>query len=411
MTHELKTAAGPHTVERTAIRAARVFDGSSVVDGSPEPAGGVVTVEDGVIASVERGPEADRRQVDIDLGDCTLLPGLIDTHTHLVWDASAAPQDRVALEPPERTVLRAASHAMRHLRAGETTVRDLGATGALSVPLAQAIAEGDVPGPRVVPCGRAIAMTGGHGWELCHEADGPDAVRAAVRSEIKNGARAVKLIASGGVYGENERPEEPQLSRAEVEIAVEEAHKAGCLVAAHAYSPEVIGMLLDVGVDSIEHGSLLDAPTAQRMRQQGVALVPTLCVFDAIHSAYADRPGSPIAAKAAEIRSKALEACRLAAENGVTIAVGTDSGAPGNPHGSVAQEMRLMAEAGLTPAEALHAATGAAAEVIGLGATAGRLAGGRAADLVAVRGDAVADVAAVRDVALVMLGGRIVHGG
>jgi imidazolonepropionase-like amidohydrolase len=396
------TRPSPFAVGRTAVRAVRAFDGRREL---PET---VVTVEDGVIVSVESGPGPAQRQVDVDLGDCTLLPGLIDTHTHLVWDASAAPQDRVALETPERTVLRAVSHAVRHLRAGETTVRDLGATGALSVPLAQAIAEGDVPGPRVIPSGRAIAMTGGHGWSLCHEADGPDAVRAAVRSEIKNGARAIKIIASGGVYGENERPEEPQLSRAEVEVAVEEAHKAGCRVAAHAYSPAVIDMLLDVGVDSIEHGSLLDAPTAQRMRQQGVALVPTLCVFDAIHSAYADQPDSPITIKAAEIRSKSLTACRVAAENGVTIAVGTDSGAPGNPHGSVAQEMRLMVEAGLSPAEALHAATGAAAEVIGLAGSAGRLADGRPADLVAVRGNPMAQVEAVGDVELVMLGGQII---
>ncbi|QPP10183.1 amidohydrolase family protein [Streptomyces bathyalis] len=391
-------------VGRTALRAARAFDGSQELTET------VVTVEDGVIVSVESGTSAAQRQVDVDLGDCTLLPGLIDTHTHLVWDASPAPQDRVALETPERTVLRAASHAVQHLRAGETTVRDLGATGALSVPLAQAIAEGEVPGPRVIPCGRAIAMTGGHGWYLCHEADGPDAVRAAVRSEIKHGARAIKLIASGGVYGENERPEEPQLSRAEVEVAVEEAHKAGCLVAAHAYSPVVIDMLLDVGVDSIEHGSLLDAHTAQRMRQQGVALVPTLCVFDAIHSAYADQPGSPITTKAAEIRTKSLEACRVAAEHGVTIAVGTDSGAPGNPHGAVAQEMQLMVEAGLSPAQALHAATAAAAEVIGLADTVGQLTEGHAADLVAVRGNPMAEIQAVRDVALVMLGGRVVVG-
>lgn len=391
-------------IDRTTVRAARAFDGNREL---PEA---VVTVEGGLIVNVESGPSAAQRQVDIDLGDCTLLPGLIDTHTHLVWDASAAPQDRVALESPERTVLRALSHAMQHLRAGETTVRDLGATGALSVPLAQAITEGDVTGPRVIPCGRAIAMTGGHGWHLCHEADGPDAVRAAVRSEIKNGARAIKLIASGGVYGENERPEEPQLSRTEVEAAVEEARKAGCRVAAHAYSPGVIDMLLDVGVDSIEHGSLLDDATARRMRQEGVALVPTLCVFDAIHSAYADKPDSPITTKAAEIRAKALEACRVAAENGVTIAVGTDSGAPGNPHGSVVQEMQLMVEAGLSPAEALRAATSAAAEVIGLVDTVGQLTAGRAADLVAVRGNPMVDVEAVRDVALVMLGGRIIDG-
>jgi imidazolonepropionase-like amidohydrolase len=384
----------------TTVRAARAFDGTR------ELTDVTVTVEGGVISAVESGPTARRDNVDVVLEDCTLLPGLIDTHTHLVWDASARPQDRVALEPPERTVLRAAAHAMQHLRAGETTIRDLGATGALSVPLAAAIAEGDLPGPRVIPSGRAIAMTGGHGWSLCHEADGPDAVRAAVRSEIKNGARAIKLIASGGVYGEHERPEEPQLTRAEVAVAVEEAHKAGCLVAAHAYSPAVINMLLDLGVDSIEHGSLLDRDTAQRMAETGVAFVPTLCVFNAIHDAYGDQPNSPIRAKAEEIRARSLEACGLAAENGVTIAVGTDSGAPGNPHGSVAQELELMVEAGLSTVDALRTATVAAARTIGSPDTLGTLTPGAVADLVAVRGNPLVKVAAVRDVAMVMTGGE-----
>lgn len=386
------------------IRAERAFDGTS------ELTDVTITIDDGMISSVESGP-APQEDVDILLENCTVLPGLIDTHTHLVWDASATPQDRVALETPERTVLRAAAHAMQHLRAGETTVRDLGATGGLSVPLAAAIADGDVPGPRVIPSGRAIAMTGGHGWSLCHEADGPDAVRAAVRSELKNGARAIKLIASGGVYGEHERPEEPQLTRAEVEVAVEEAHKAGCLVAAHAYSPTVINMLLDVGVDSIEHGSLLDRDTAQRMGEMGVALVPTLCVFDAIYGAYADKPNSPIRAKADEIRSKSLAACQLAAENGVTIAVGTDSGAPGNPHGSVAKELELMVESGLSPRDALHAATAAAAKTIGSPDTLGTLTVGAVADLVAVRGNPLVKIEAVREVAMVLTSGRIVHSG
>jgi imidazolonepropionase-like amidohydrolase len=391
-----------HAMGTTTIRAERAFDGTR------ELTDVTITVAEGVISSIESGPTPRREDVDVVLDNCTLLPGLIDTHTHLVWDASARPQDRVALETPERTVLRAAAHEIQHLRAGDTTVRDLGATAGLSVPLAAAIADGDILGPRVIPSGRAIAMTGGHGWSLCHEADGPDAVRAAVRSEIKNGARAIKLIASGGVYGEHERPEEPQLSRAEVEVAVQEAHKAGCLVAAHAYSPTVINMLLDVGVDSIEHGSLIDHDTAQRMHEMGVALVPTLCVFDAIYRAYADQPNSPIRRKAAEIRSKAQEACQLAAANGVTIAVGTDSGAPGNPHGSVALELELMVESGLSPKDALHAATAAAAKTIGSAGTLGSLTPGAVADLVAVRGNPLVKVGTVREVAMVMTGGQIV---
>jgi imidazolonepropionase-like amidohydrolase len=248
-------------------------------------------------------------------------------------------------------------------------------------------------------------MTGGHGYTLCVEADGADGVRAATRMEIKNGARAIKLMASGGVYGKNERPENPQLSQLEVRAAVEEAHNSGCLVAAHAYAPPVINMLLDEGVDSIEHGSLLDEPTAERMSREDVFLVPTLSVFNAIYQSCGDDKTSEIALKAAEVREASLKACGLAAAKGVPLAVGTDSGAPGNPHGSVANEAGLMVEGGASTLIALKAATSEAARAIGMQGVIGEIKPGLEADLVLVSGDPLDDIAALREVRFVMLRG------
>ena len=214
-----------------AYRAARIFDGVSerVIED------GAVLVEDGRIVSVgaARGPSTGTGVVD--LGDATLLPGLIDAHVHLVWSASAEPHEVVARESRALTALRCANNATLHLRAGVTTVRDVGATDGLSIDVARAVELGVLPGPRVVAAGRAIAMTGGHGWFLGREADGAEAVRHAVRSELKAGATCIKLMASGGVYGHAEEPGSPQLTVEEMRAGVEEAHKAGRKVAAHPY--------------------------------------------------------------------------------------------------------------------------------------------------------------------------------
>lgn len=384
----------------TTIGADRVWDGHSVHENA------TVRVDGGRIVGIDS--DGSPGDADVYVPGTTLMPGLIDTHIHIVWDYSPRPEQVLALELPERTVLRAARHATEQLQAGVTTVRDLGATGALSVPLAQAISAGEVVGPRLIPAGRAIAMTGGHGWSLCVEADGPDAVRRATRAEIKNGARAIKLIASGGVYGKFEKPENPQLGYAEVAAAVEEAHNAGCLVAAHAYAPPVINMCLDAGVDSIEHGSLLDEPTARRMAEQGVFLVPTLSVFDAIYRSSDGDTSSDIARKATEVRKAALESCGMAASLGVPIAVGSDAGAPGNPHGAVANEVALMVEAGLTNEQALSAATVNAARAIGLPDEVGQLSPGASADLVLVGGDPLASTKHLDDVRFVMARGDVV---
>jgi imidazolonepropionase-like amidohydrolase len=240
-----------------AYRAARVFDGTS--EGVIED--GAVVVVDGRIASV--GPARGLPPNTVDLGDATLMPGLVDAHVHLVWDASAEPHEVVERESRALTVLRCARNAALHLRAGVTTVRDVGSADGLAVEIGRAVELGILSGPRVVAAGRAIAMTGGHGWFLGREADGPDAVRRAAREEIKAGASCIKLMASGGVYGHAEEPGSPQLTVEEMRPAVEEAHKAGRKAAAHAYSVEAINNALEAGVDSVEHGSFLDRETCE----------------------------------------------------------------------------------------------------------------------------------------------------
>jgi imidazolonepropionase-like amidohydrolase len=383
-----------------AYRAARVFDGTS--EGVIED--GAVVVVDGRIASV--GPARGLPPNTVDLGDATLMPGLVDAHVHLVWDASAEPHEVVERESRALTVLRCARNAALHLRAGVTTVRDVGSADGLAVEIGRAVELGILSGPRVVAAGRAIAMTGGHGWFLGREADGPDAVRRAAREEIKAGASCIKLKASGGVYGHAEEPGSPQLTVEEMRPAVEEAHKAGRKAAAHAYSVEAINNALEAGVDSVEHGSFLDRETVGRMREQGTYLVPTMSVYAAM-AEKGPGLGSPeyITRKTAEVLEAGGEAFRLALEAGVPVAAGTDCGAPGHPHGTLPEELRLMVEAGATPQQALRFGTSAAAELLGLGDEVGALEPGKRADLLAVAGDPTLDILALGEVRLVLRDG------
>jgi imidazolonepropionase-like amidohydrolase len=385
-----------------AYRADRVIDGIS--EAALED--GAVVVENGRVASVGPTGELSTNIEMVDLGDATLLPGLIDTHVHLVWSASADPQEVVDSESRALTVLRCAANAVRHLQAGVTTVRDVGSMEGLAIDIAHAIGKEVIPGPRVVAAGRAIAMTGGHGWFLGREADGPDGVRRAVREEMKAGATCVKLMASGGVYGLAEEPGSPQLTAEEMRAGVEEAHKAGRKVAAHAYSVEAINNALDAGVDSIEHGSFIDEKTATRMRALGTCLVPTMSVYAAM-SQKGPELGTPdyILHKTTEVLDKSREACRLALEVGVSVVAGTDCGAPGHPHGTLAEELRLMVESGATPMRALRAATLDAADLLDLASEIGTLESGKRADLAVVSGNPLEDIRALNETQLVIRGG------
>lgn len=323
----------------------------------------------------------------------TLLPGLVDAHVHLVWSGDAVPHKWVAGRHPARVVLRMAAAALTNLRAGVTTVRDLGATDGLSIPLAAAIRDGDIPGPRVIAAGRALAMTGGHAWQIAREADGVDAVRSAVRSEIKAGARCIKIMASGGVYDERAGLDEAQLTTAEMTAAVEEAHKAGLMVAAHAYTAGPINAALDAGVDSIEHGSFLDQPTAERMRALGAFLVPTLTASE-LMVRNAEVTGTPgyMLEKVLAVREAGRRAARLALRVGTKLAGGSDAGGAGIPHGSLATEVNLLMRCGASLEQAVQICTSQSSAVCGLSDIAGALSVGFGGDLMVVDGE-LSDVA------------------
>jgi imidazolonepropionase-like amidohydrolase len=387
-----------------AYRAARVIDGIS--EDALEDA--AVCVKDGKISSVGPAAELSTDMEVVDLGDVTLLPGLIDAHVHLVWSASADPQAVVDSESRALTTLRAAANVLRQLETGVTTVRDVGSTDGLAIDIGRAVEGEIIPGSRVVAAGRAIAMTGGHGWFLGREADGPEAVRRAAREEIKAGASCIKLMASGGVYGHAEEPGSPQLNVEEMRAGVEEAHKAGKKVAAHAYSVEAINNALDAGVDSIEHGSFLDKETAERMRELGCYLVPTMSVYAAM-SEKGPELGAPdyIQRKTAEVLDRSRDACRLALEVGVSVVAGTDCGAPGHPHGTLAEELELIVESGATPMQAIRCGTSRAAELLGLADETGSLEPGKRADLVVADGDPLDDIRALSRVQLVIHGGMM----
>lgn len=382
-------------------RAARVFDGHAM---SRSPSRRIV-VEGGLVIDVidDRGPE---RGI-VDLGDATVLPGLVDAHVHLVWDGSVAPEAVVAAESAVRTAFRAAHHAALHLRAGVVAVRDLGSTDALATEVAGAVDAGLTPGPRVVAAGRAIMMTGGHVHCIGREADGIDAVRHAVRAEVKAGATCIKLMASGGVLGPpGESPGAVQLTLPELAVAVAEAHRAGRKVAAHAHSVESIVDALDAGADSIEHGSSLDGPTAERMAAGGVHLVPTLSPLRSIcRNGRALGMPADVLRKATELLDLTAESFRTALEHGVPLAAGTDAGVPTQGHGQLWRELATMVELGCPAELALRAGTAGGAQLLGLGATAGRIVPGGRADLVAVPGDARLDIGALGRPSMVLLGG------
>jgi len=385
-----------------AYRAARVIDGIS-----EQPlADRAVLVDDGRIVAVESVRAIPSTAEVVDLGDVTLLPGLIDVHVHLVWNASREPHALVAQESRHMTVLRCAHNCVLHIQAGVTTVRDTGSTDAIAVSIGQAIKLGLIPGPRVVASGRVVAMTGGHAWVLGREADGPDAVRGAVRAEMKGGADFIKLMASGGIYGQAEEVGSPQYSVEELRAGVEEAHNSGRKTSSHAYSVKAIVNSLEAGIDCVEHASFLDAETASRMVKQGTYMVPTMSVYQAMHDT-GPGLGSPdyILRKTTEVMLASREAFKLALETGVLMAAGTDCGSPGHPHGGLREELRLMVEYGATPMQAIRFGTAAAADLLGLGGEIGTLEPGKRADLLAVGGDPIRDIRALRDVRLVMRDG------
>jgi imidazolonepropionase-like amidohydrolase len=352
----------------------------------------------------------------IDLSNSTVLPGLIDCHTHLTFDPSHNGYAALGISIP-REALYGAKNAKVTLEAGFTTVRNVGAGGYSDVALRDATEAGDVPGPRIDAAGPGIGVTGGHfdnnllapEFHFSRDgiADGVPAVIAKVREEVKYGADVIKISATGGVLSKGDSPEATQFSDEEIRAIVIEAHRLGRKVAAHAHGAAGIKQAVLAGVDSIEHGSFIDDEAIRLMKEKGTYLVPTLYLMDWFLENY-QRMRVPefMVEKAKVVMPAARQNIARAFKAGVKVAFGTDAAV--YPHGLNAREFAVMVKLGLTPMQSIQAATVNAADLLGWSDRVGSIEAGRFADIIAVNSDPLADVTALEHVAFVMKGGQVI---
>jgi len=403
-----QAAPAPKTV---VIRAGRLLD----VRTGKTLANQVIIIQDDKIASVGSGTQIPAGAQVIDLSSATVLPGLIDAHTHITMTTNFG-YSRLGISIP-REALNGARNARVTLDAGFTTIRNVGASGFTDVALRDAINAGDVPGPRMLVSGPALSITGGHcddnllpfEWHAQSDgvADGVEGVQHKTREIIKYGADLIKICATGGVLSHGDNPQASQYTLDEMKAIVADAHRLGRKVAAHAHGAQGIRWASEAGVDSIEHGSYIDDAAIAEMKKNGTYLVPTLYLADWF-LANAERIGTPpeLIGKAREVMPAARKNVTRAFAAGVKVGFGTDAAV--YPHGLNAHEFAVMVKLGLTPLQAIQAATINDADLLGWSDKVGTLEPGKWADVVAVDGDPLADVTTLERVKFVMKGGEIV---
>jgi imidazolonepropionase-like amidohydrolase len=379
-----------------------------------------ILVEDGRIVSVTPGytvPRKNKYPV-IDLKSAYVLPGLIDSHVHITRERSPNTRIKTFEDSEVDTAFDGAAFALTTLRAGFTTVQDVGGANDAVFGLRDAVARGVVPGPRIRSAGRGIAVTGGHGdfngWSsdvmakftTSNVCDGAADCARAVRQQIKEGADLIKITATGGVLSNTSAGLELQFSEEELAAIVEAAHSMGRKVTAHAHGKSGIDAALRAGVDSIEHGSYLDEESIALFKEKGATLVPTVLAGVTV-GGWVNEPWVPESsrAKAALVGPLVLDMLRRAHEGGVNIAFGTDTGV--SRHGDNAKELTLMVEAGFTPEAAIRSATIVAAEHMQMTKDIGTLEKGKFADLIAVTADPLQDIRELESVDFVMKGGEV----
>lgn len=409
----LGTLAVAQTPRRVAVHAGHLLD----VKTGKLLADQVLVIEDGRIVSAGAAAVATipADAVRIDLTTATLLPGLIDAHTHLTMDPKFG-YERLAISVPRQTLI-GAKNARLTLLAGFTTVRNVGASGFSDIALRDAINAGDVPGPRILASGPALSITGGHcdnnmlpsEYHAMSDgvADGIAAVQHKVRENIKYGSDLIKVCATGGVLSLGDNPQHSQYTVDEMKAIVADAHRLGRKVAAHAHGAEGIRWAAEAGVDSIEHGSYIDDAGIAAMKEHGTYLVPTLYLGDwMMENAEQTHMPPPLLAKAHDVIPAARKNIAHAFASGVKVAFGTDAAV--YPHGLNAHEFAVLVRLGLTPLQAIQAATMNAADLLGWSGKVGSLEPGAWADIVAVDGDPVKDVSTLERVRFVMKGGEVV---
>lgn len=382
---------------------------------------GAVLIEDDVI--VEMGSDEDVSSEDIavehSLNDHTLMPGIIDAHTHIASNGNPnVVEDELGRSLSQRTI-DAIQNAKTTVEAGITTIRDVGSPSDIAMTVRDAIEQGSFPGPRIVACGQGLSATGGHGivtpWYLergaddgmAREANGVSDVRNAVREQVRKEADAIKVWATGGVIDPEGEIETVEFSPEELTAIVEEANRHNLHVASHAHPPNGILTSVEAGVRSVEHGMYMDAESMDAMAENDVYLVLTMAVMQTIiQSDSVPEYYRTNTEEAVEYRRSKLSEAK---ERGVKFAMGTDAGAPTMHHGENTLELECMVDADLDPLEAIEISTRQTAEMLGL-QDVGVLGTGNQADLIAIRGDPLEDITVIRDqtnVELVTVGGRV----
>ena len=373
-----------------------------------------VTIKGDRIASVAAGGAAPKGAHVIELPNATLLPGLIDAHTHLTFDPNFGYQELGVSIPKEALI--GAKNARVTLEAGFTTVRNVGARGYTDIALRDAINEGMVPGPRMLASGPPLSITGGHcdqnllpyEWHATSDgaADGVEAVQHKVREIIKYGADVIKVCATGGVLSKGDDPQASQYTLEEMKAIVADAHRLGRKVAAHAHGAQGIAWAAEAGVDSIEHGSYIDDNAIKIMKEHGTYLVPTQYLADwmrenavkiGLPAMYAEKMKTVTAAMRQNV-GKAIRA-------GVKIALGTDAAV--YPHGLNAHEFEVYVKLGMTPLQSIQTGTVNAADLLGWSDRIGSVEQGKFADMIAVEGDPTKDITLLQRPVFVMKGGTV----
>lgn len=424
-TRALASLAAVAAAYAAGVQADTVLYVDHLLDGRSERLLGAHTVriEGATIVSVEPGRQPAPPETTVhDLAGHTLLPGLIDLHTHLTSQYSSRSNlERFQLNEADYAI-RAVAFARKTLAAGFTSVRDLGDRYDATIALRKAIAAGEVPGPRIYTAAKSIATTGGHadpsnGWanRFDREPLGPDAgvvngpeeARRAVRKRYQDGADLIKITATGGVLSVAKSGRNPQFTDAELAAIVATATDYGMHVAAHAHGKEGMLRAVNAGVKTIEHGTYMDAEVMRAMKRNGTYYVPTITAgrWVADKSAIDGFFPALVRPKAAAIGPQIQDTFAQAYAAGVKIAFGTDTGV--SPHGENAREFAYMVEAGMPAMEAILSATRVAADVLGEGDRLGTIEPGKLADLIAVKGDPIADIKRLESVVWVMKDGTV----